>query len=119
MGQYIFHGGLTRKLSDELENIQKIMLSLLSKYVGLKFSYMESCIFFQCEPLELQRLEQCYTFIKRSLRHPVHSTLFQRRKVRSTRSTKHTFVEFNCRNQRYYRSPLPFLTRLANQLLST
>ena len=58
-GAVVFHSGLTVKLSQEMENIQLSVLSLLSRTLGLRLSYSEACIFFCTEQLYSCRLDLC------------------------------------------------------------
>ena len=118
-GAVVFHGGLTQQLSDEIESVQQLVLSLLSGYIGVKFSYNEACIYFYTEKLQSRRLDLCKTFVKRTMTNPIHSSFFRKTNhVCNTRRRKLKFQEYSCKTDRFYRSPLVYLTRLANLTFS-
>ena len=48
-GSVVFHSGLTKKLADEIEDIQRIFCRLLAGYLKLSLSYSESCILFKID----------------------------------------------------------------------
>ena len=81
-------------------------------------SYSEACILFQVEQLECSRLGLCYSFIRKTMHNPKHSSLFVKRKHTITRDQNNTFVEYKSRHKIHYTSPLVFLTRLGNKLLN-
>ena len=113
-GAVIFHFGLTKELSNMIEDIQKIFMRLLSNYIGVKFSYMESCIYFYVEPLILRRESLCRAFIRKILKNE-SQTLFTKRSVNKNLNHR-VYKEYTSYHQRHFSSPLVALTRLANQL---
>ena len=108
----VFHHGLTVELERRLESVQRLVLRLVAGYLGLRLSYMEQCILFAMEPLSLRRLEQCNTFVKRTLENPRRKHLFVER------GGKRKFQEHQCTNERGFRNPLSALTRIANMMSS-
>ena len=112
-GSVVFNGSLT-KLSNEIESVQRLVLKLLSNHLNLQFSYEEACTFYCTEPLSLRRIEQSENFIRRNL----HSGLFSKsQNAYNTRAASQIhFKEFKCNTNRFYNSPLVYLTRLANKL---
>ena len=54
-GCVVFHYGLTKELSDKIESVHKLVLYLISKFLEIDLSYMENCILYNMEPLELRR----------------------------------------------------------------
>ena len=114
-GAVLFHFGLTIELSNTIEDTQKIFLRLLSKYVGLKLSYMESCIYFQVEPLVSRRETICRSFIRKYLRREDQS-LFIERNLDKHLYKQRKYKEYTSYHARHFSSPLVALTRLANQL---
>ena len=59
----IFHSSLTTKLSNDIESVQRLVMFLLTQYLSLKMSYMESCLLFSAESLHLRRSNLCETFV--------------------------------------------------------
>ena len=117
-GAIVYHSGLTQKLSNKIENIQKIYFRILSNYLGIDLSYSESVIFFQKDFLFSRRMDQCIAFVKRNLSDPDAPQLFVKRSKRETRPNNKTFHESISRTSRCFSSPLNFLTRLANDLMT-
>ena len=113
-GAIIFHHSLTQSLSDQIENVQRHFLRMLSRHIGHKFSYSEAKIYFVVEPLILRRETLCECFIKKTLKNNVHSEMFQRRKPGKVLPGQRRFQEFQSHKQRHFNSPLVALTRLAN-----
>ena len=114
-GCVVFHYGLTKELSDKIESVHKLVLYLISKFLEIDLSYMENCILYNVEPLELRRQSQCETFIRRTLKNPLHSDMFMNKVSRSKNSRQ--FQEYKCTNSRMFSSPLVALTRMANKLI--
>ena len=75
----VFHHGLSQELENQIESVQRLVLKLVTRYLNLKLSYNESCILFQMEPLFSRRLDQCNTFIRRTLKNPKYSSMFIKR----------------------------------------
>ena len=117
-GAIVFHSGLTQKLTQKVENVQKIYFLLLAKYLDLSLTYSECCILFETDFLTSRRLDLCYTFVKRNLADPLAPTLFEKRAKRGTRPNSKTYNEFQSRSSRNFSSPLNFLTRIANEICS-
>ena len=113
----VFHSGLTKKQSDALESVQKLVLKMLSNHLNLNFSANEAYIYFMTEPLEGRRLEACKTFIKRTLKNPTHSNMFRECSNNyDTRNKYKRFVVPQCKTTRFMTSPLAFLSSLANDM---
>ena len=111
----VFHYGLSQELEYQIESVQRLVLKLVSRYLNLRMSYSESCILFSIEPLFSRRLEQCKTFIKRTLTNPKFSDMFLERTGNRIQGRRR-FQEYKCTNDRMFRSPLVALTRIANKL---
>ena len=114
-GSVLFHSGLTQELSNRLEDIQKVFLRLLSKYIGVKFSYMESCIYFCIEPLSLRHQTLSETFLKKVVKDDRHNLLTARNNDRELVSHR-KYQEYQSYSSRHFFSPLVSLTRLSNQM---
>ena len=113
-GCVVYQHGLTQELSDKLESVQRLVMYLISKYLNLDLSYMESCILHNIEPHSLRRQNQCETFIRRTIKNPTHADMFIH-KVTDRKSSRR-FHEYQSTNSRMFFSPLVALTRLGNTL---
>ena len=116
MGCQIFHSGLTNNQSRDIENIQKKALKII---LGKVYSnYEEACTLLSCEPLSDRRDSLCLTFIKRAVKSGQHKNIFIPAQSHNiTRSKKNQLKEYTCNTQRYYNSPLVYLSRLYNSSL--
>ena len=112
----VFHYGLTQEQSQTIESVQRLVLKLLSRYLKLKFSYMEACIFFCCESLLTRRVDQCETYIRRSLKTESQRDLFMRRKTARMMPGMRPFQEYRSKSSKHFNSPLVALIRRANQI---
>ena len=66
MGCQVFHSGLTKDQSRDIENVQKKALKII---LGRVYSnYEEACTLLSCEPLSDWRDSLCLTFIKRAVK---------------------------------------------------
>ena len=114
MGCQIFHSGLTKNQSRDIENIQKKSLKII---LGKLYScYEEACTLLSCEPLSDRRDTLCLTFIRRTVKKGLHKNIFIPAAYNSTTrsSNKQKLKEYTCNTQRYYNSPLVYLSRLYN-----
>ena len=70
MACQVFHSGLTKKQSSDIENIQKKSLKIIlgSLYSG----YDEACTLLGAEPLSDRRDTLCLTFVKRAVKSGQH-----------------------------------------------
>ena len=115
-GAVVFHSSLTKKQSNAIEKIQKIVLRMLGQYLNIKLSYSEATIFFCIEELFSRRIELCKTFIKRNLNNPRFNHLFGKTSHSHNVRPKTRKIQKNqTRTNRFYSSPLVFLRRLANK----
>ena len=115
-GAVVFHSGLTKALSNDIENIQRNILKILSKYTNQQFSYTEACIFFQVDFLFSRRSDLCFSFVERYLKEHGEGTLFTRRNKRKLRGNSKVFTEPKYKSQRFFNSPVNYLTRIANEV---
>ena len=116
MGCQVFHSGLTNNQSRDIENIQKRSLKII---LGSLYSnYDEACTLLSCEPLADRRESLCLTFIKRAVKGGLHKNIFiPAHSNNITRSKKKKSKEYSCNTQRFYNSPLVYLSRLFNKSL--
>ena len=114
-GVVVWQSGLTVKMRDQLERIQKICINIILFEAGLNVSYRIGCTLLNLEPLHLRRQDLCVKFIQKASLDSRHSDLFVRNNVKiNTRKKKPIFKEYTCRNKRFFDSPLCYLTRLLN-----
>ena len=117
MACQVFHSGLTKNQSKDIEKIQKRALKLI---LGNQYScYDEACTLMSAEPLSDRRDTLCVTFMKRTVKGGLHEDIFMPRTGSSmTRSNNNLIREYTCNTQRYFNSPLVYLSRLYNQTLN-
>ena len=115
-GAVVFHSGLTKDLSEQLETIQRHVFKLLSRYINVKFSYTEACIFFQVDFLHSRRSDLCYSFVERHLKDHGDRGFFTKRNKRTLRGNNKVFLEPKYKSKRFYNSPVNYLTRVANEV---
>ena len=115
-GVVVWQSGLTIKMRDQLERVQKICINIILCEADFHVSYRIGCTLLNLEPLHLRRQDLCVKFIQKASLDPRHSDLFVRNEVQiNTRKKKPIFKEFSCRNKRFFDSPLCYLTRLLNK----
>ena len=108
----VWHSGLTRKQTDQIEKVQKTAFRILldNNYTN----YETACTLLCVEPLEFRRIQLCLNFAKRDLKRD--DTLFSRNGVQpKTRSKPKLVNEYRCRTRRYQKSSLPYLSSLLNR----
>ena len=110
----VFTSMLTQQDKCEIERIQKIVLKIIlsDNYT----TYDEACVKLKTISLEKRRKHLSLKFALSCLDNPQHKHMFKQRsstyyKLRNIRSFEEPF----CHYQRYYTSPLPYLTRLLNE----
>ena len=116
MACQVFHSGLTKKQSKDIENIQKRALKLILG--NIYTDYNVACTLMTVEPLSDRRRTLCLTFIKRAVKKGQHPDIFKPAKIsKITRSNGKQLKEYTCNTAHYYNSPLVFLSRLYNDNL--
>ena len=114
-GVAVWNSGITTKMSEQLERIQRICINTILLDTGVKVNYMVACTLLNLEPLFYWRQSLCIKFIQKASQDPRHSDMFSRNNnACNTRANKPEYREFKCRNARFYNSPLCYLTRLLN-----
>ena len=116
MGCQVFHSGLTKNQSSDIEKLQKKYLKII---LGKLYSnYEEACTLLSCEPLSDRRETLCLTFIRRAVKGGLHKSIFIPAQTHSiTRSSNLKLKEYSCNTQRFFNSPLVYLSRLYNMNL--
>ena len=105
----VWHSGLTNKLSNDIERVQRVAVGIMLSDVP----YTHACSTLGLKPLNVRRLELCERFaVSTASEKSRHKDLFQL--VKNKRVGKSEYMEHNCRKSRFYKSPLPFLTRVLN-----
>ena len=108
-----FHGALTQQQSNEIEMLQKKAFAII---LGSQYkSYSNALKVLAQERLNTRRLKLCTTFAQKCTKHPRHADLFQPnpRYPLNPRS-KNKYLTPKCKTTRYYKSAVPFLTRVLN-----
>ena len=111
----VWHSGLTRKLTANIERVQRIAVHIITG--NSIYPYNLLCQQLGLKSLQNRRLELCQRFAAKTAKQGRHTELFQIEKggVHNTRSNSNKFREHNCRKTRFYNSPLPYLTRILNK----
>ena len=111
----VWHSGLNRKLSNDIERVQKIAIHIIQGKSDN--SYEQSCENLGLRPLHLRRQDICERFALKTATKSRHRDLFEIEKYsgHNTRSNKSRYKEHICKKSRFYKSPLPYLTRLLNK----
>ena len=108
-----FHGALTVEQSNCLEMIQKKAFVII---LGTRYKNYDNALkTLSQEKLHIRRLKLCETFALKCTKNPRHCDLFQVNPVTQTRQ-KQKYIEPRCITSRYYKSAVPFLTRLLNNV---
>ena len=108
----VWHSGLTRQQTNQIEKIQKTAFRILlgDNYI----SYDVACTLLGVEPLELRRTQLCLNFSKKDLKKD--NTIFKKCPVMpQTRRVPNLVQKIFCRTQRYENSSLPYLSKLLNK----
>ena len=114
MACQIFHSGLTKQQSSQIESIQKKALRII---LGDQYgSYEEACTLLSAEPLSDRRERLCLTFVKKAVKSGLHTDIFiPASSSKSTRSDNNVLKEYTCNTKRFFNSPLVYLSRVYNQ----
>ena len=110
-----FHGALTVQQSLDLEMLQKKAFAII---LGPQYRNYDNALNILCqEKLNIRRLQLCEKFAIKCTKNPRHADLFEQRgsEFKNTRK-KQKFIEPKCTTTRYYKSAVPFLTRLLNKV---
>ena len=108
----VWHSGITRSESRQIENIQKASFKIIlgESYI----SYEVACTILGAEPLELRRAQLCLKFAKKDFKKT--DSLFQKtEKTTKTRSKQMPVIEPKCRTSRFEKSSIPYLSRILNR----
>ena len=108
----VWHPGLTKLQSREIENIQKISFKIILQHRYK--SYELACNTFNTVTLEERRTQLCYRFARKNLKSD-HSYFTQ---ITTNVKTRHNSTirvkEVKCNFGRFSKSSIPYLARLLN-----
>ena len=112
MAAPVWHSGLTKKQSNNIERIQKIAFRII---LGQQYqSYNLALKALGAETLYQRRVNLCKKFATKNLKS--ENSFFQEvEHTVNTRSKKRTVKEFACNTDRFAKSSLPYLAKLINQ----
>ena len=111
-----WNSGLTQKQIAEIERVQRVAIYIIlsnSKTGKSEFSYDMGLVILDLEPLYIRREKLCRAFAKKTLKSK-HSDIFNTRKNYYNTRLKKDFSEYKCNTNRFYNSPVNYLTRLLN-----
>ena len=99
--------------SNNLEMIQKKSFAII---LGSKYkSYRNALLSLSQDTLHSRRLKLCSNFAIKCTKHSRHSDLFKPNpRYTNNPRNKHKFIQPMAKTTRYYKSAVPFLTRLLN-----
>ena len=107
--------GLTCKLSADIERVQRVAVNIMVDNAH----YEQACAMLGLKPLHVRRQELCERFaVHTASSKSRHNDLFELEKngTHYTRSNDSKFREHICNKTRFFKSPLPFLTRTLNNI---
>ena len=110
----VFHSGLTRDQSEQIELIQKKSLAIIlaSSYSTYEDALAQS----RLERLDKRREHICLSFAQKCAKSSKHQYMFPPNPtLRANSRNPKPYREFNCNTSRYYNSPVPYLARLLNR----
>ena len=107
----VWHPGLTKKQSADIESVQKMAMKIIlqDKYVDYKLA----CSTLSAKTLEERRLQLCSKFAFKNLK--TENCFFTKLSPTvHTRKPSNLVKEYKCKTVRYQKSSLPFLASLIN-----
>ena len=110
----LWHFSITKQLSNKIENIQKASLIIILGHLASP-DYFCNLAMLNLEPLLNRRKILCKNFAKKTLKHPVHSKMFEFKQRKKTRTCFNVIVPF-AKNARYANSSIPSLAKLINSM---
>ena len=111
----VWHSGITKEESDDLERVQRVSLSVI---LGEHYHTHEIALtLLEEELLEDRRESQCLTFARKFVIDPRHKNKFSTpptKTVNTRYQNPNKYAEVITRTKRFYKSPIPYFTRLLN-----
>ena len=111
-----WHNALTQKQSAALERVQKVAVSIiLSDPITGKceYSYDMGLVILDIEPLDVRRFNLCKRFAKRTVKSR-HGDIFKMNPNQHNTRLRPQFSTNKCNTERFFNSPINFLTRILN-----
>ena len=113
-GVAVWHSGLTKNQSNEIEKIQKVAFRIIlgENYI----SYDAACILLNVMPLRYRRTELCTSFAIKLYKSSRSADFFlpAKRNVNLRNKNKNLVIEQKCNTKRLYNAPHNYLARLIN-----
>ena len=111
-----WNSGLKVKHSEQIERVQKICINIILCDDDWNIPYHVGCTLLGIEPLDFRRSDLCIRFAQKAASDPRHSDFNTLNNCSTaTRQEKPIYREYSCTNDRFFNSPLCYLTRLLNQ----
>ena len=107
----VWHSGLTKKLSSDIERVQKIAFRII---LGEDYGdYDIACTLLETETLEMRRERLCIKFSRKDIKKETSLFNVVSNPVR-TRGKNRLVQEYKCNTKRFQNSSLPYLSKLLN-----
>ena len=104
---------LTEENCEEIEKVQKCAYSIIFGYVSYDKMLSET----NTKSLESRRAELIQKFaVKHAKNGPIHSNWFMKKEVSINTRNPKRYKEIQARCDRWFRSPIPHMTRLLNNI---
>ena len=107
----VWHSGLTKEESHQIERVQKAALTAIIGQNDL--SYRKALELTKLDSLYDRRQKICLKFITKNINSQT-PLLSKTQKCYNTRDKSKVVNEYQCRTSAFFNSPLPFLARLFN-----
>ena len=108
----VWHSGLSKAQSNQIERIQKCSLAAI---LGEKYTtYKNALHISNLDTLQNRREKICRKFIQKNMASP-YPLLQEKFKAYNTRDQSKKVKEFQCRTKAFFTSSLPFLARIHNR----
>ena len=111
----VWHSSLTQADCSDIERVQKAAMRVImgTRYQG----YQEALKFMKIDSLKERRVKMALSFVKKSLRQNIFSSLFPLNENAHQMNTRNPnkYVVKNGNTDRMKRSAVPFLQRLLNE----
>ena len=112
----LWHFSITKKLSRNIENVQKSCLFLILGQVATTEYYCNLALL-NLDLLSERRVKLCTQFAKKTFKHPQHGKMFTKNDNRTTYlGGKRNVIVPTAKTARYDRSSIPSLARILNTL---
>ena len=106
----VWHSGLTKKQSKDIERVQKTALYII---FGENYhDYDVACTLAEIEPLDVRREQLCLKFASKDAKKP--TSLFTKCETTMNLRSNNVVIEPKCNTSRFKKSSIPYLARLLN-----